>query len=140
MVILDTDHVSLAFWGRGPDADNVRRRVSSFPASQVNASIISYEEQTRGWLVFAAKAKTTAQQVEAYRRLETHLELYKQIPIVGFTSAAAVHFQRLRKLVRIGTMDLKIASIALAHGATVITRNLADFRQVPDLVIEDWTK
>jgi tRNA(fMet)-specific endonuclease VapC len=38
-----------------------------------------------------------------------------------------------------GTLDLKIAVIVLAHVATLLTRNLADFRKVPGLRIEDWT-
>jgi predicted nucleic acid-binding protein len=41
--------------------------------------------------------------------------------------------------VRIGTMDLRIASIALANGFTLLTRNLVDFQQVPGLKVEDWT-
>jgi len=35
-------------------------------------------------------------------------------------------------------MDLKIASIVLAHQATLLSRNLRDFQQVSDLRVEDW--
>ena len=40
--------------------------------------------------------------------------------------------------IRIGTLDLRIASITLAYDATLLTRNIADFRQVPGLKIENW--
>jgi len=38
----------------------------------------------------------------------------------------------------IGPNDLLIASIALAHGATLITHNTEEFKRVPDLILEDW--
>jgi predicted nucleic acid-binding protein len=31
-----------------------------------------------------------------------------------------------------------IAAIALAHGATVVTRNLRHLRQIPGLGVENW--
>jgi tRNA(fMet)-specific endonuclease VapC len=80
-----------------------------------------------------------SEQIEFYRRLHEQLTFYGSLQLVDFT-AAAVEFQRLRKLkLRVGTMDLKIAALALAHGATLFARSLADFRQVPGLPIEDAT-
>jgi tRNA(fMet)-specific endonuclease VapC len=35
-------------------------------------------------------------------------------------------------------MDLKIAAIALAYDATVLTRNVSDFGKVTGLKVEDW--
>jgi tRNA(fMet)-specific endonuclease VapC len=35
-------------------------------------------------------------------------------------------------------MDLKIAAIVLARGATLLTRNTADFRKIPGMDTEDW--
>ncbi|MFZ2279272.1 MAG: type II toxin-antitoxin system VapC family toxin [Prosthecobacter sp.] len=40
--------------------------------------------------------------------------------------------------VRIGTHDLKIACITLAHDALLLTRNTVDFAQVPGLRFENW--
>jgi predicted nucleic acid-binding protein len=37
-------------------------------------------------------------------------------------------------------MDLLIAATALVHGHTLVTHNLKDFANIPDLSIEDWLK
>jgi tRNA(fMet)-specific endonuclease VapC len=41
--------------------------------------------------------------------------------------------------IRIGTMDLRIASICIVNNAILVTRNRKDFQQVPDLNFEDWS-
>ena len=52
---------------------------------------------------------------------------------------AAVHFERLKHLrQKVGTQDLKIACIALAHDATLLSRNVQDFVIVPGLRVENW--
>jgi tRNA(fMet)-specific endonuclease VapC len=38
----------------------------------------------------------------------------------------------------IGPIDTLIAAIALTHGVTLVTHNLAEFSRVPGLKIEDW--
>jgi tRNA(fMet)-specific endonuclease VapC len=69
-----------------------------------------------------------------------HLDNYRRIPVLAFDEAAAVVFQRLRRThLQIGTMDLKIAAIVLSRDATLLSRNLIDFCQVPGLRVENWT-
>jgi len=90
---------------------------------------------------FLAQARSVEKQVAAYRRLKDVLERYLKINVLGFDEAAAFEFKRLQGLrLRIGTMDLKIAAIALANDATLLTRNLKDFGLVPGLRVEDWTE
>ena len=38
----------------------------------------------------------------------------------------------------IGDLDLFIASIALANGHTLITRNIKHFERMPGLTVESW--
>ena len=91
-------------------------------------------------LAFQAQARTSERQVNAYRKLKRHLDAYLKIQVLEFTTEAATEFERLQRLrPRIGTMDLRIAAIALVHDATVLTKNAKDFSRVPNLRIEDWT-
>ena len=139
MYIFDTDHLSVLERG-GVEAQRLMQRLANVNSTQVAASIISYEEQMRGWLSYIAKAKTVEQQVEPYKQLKQQLTNYCTIPILEFDEQAAQEFQRLRKAYpRLGTMDLKIASITLVNKAVLLTRNSADFGQIAGLSIENWT-
>ena len=139
MYFLDTDCQSLLDRD-SPEARRLTERLLFVRPEEVAVTIVTYEEQMRGWLAWIAQAKTMALQVEGYRRLRQHIERFRVIPVVDFDAVAASEFERLRKEgVRIGTMDLKIASIALAHRATVLTRNLRDYEKVPGLSCMDWT-
>jgi tRNA(fMet)-specific endonuclease VapC len=139
MYLLDTDHLSVLERG-GAVAERLRRRLQVVPPDEVAATVVSYEEQTRGWLSFMARARSLEDQVTAYSYFQRHLQVFCVVPWIAFDTAAAAIVQQLqRQRIRIGTMDLKIASIALAQQASLLTRNVADFRQVPGLHIEDWT-
>lgn len=61
--------------------------------------------------------------------------------VLPVTVAAAAEFDRLREHKnpkKIGRDDLLIAAIVLTHRATLVTRNVKDFRHIPDLSIENW--
>ncbi|MGH9833545.1 MAG: type II toxin-antitoxin system VapC family toxin [Blastocatellia bacterium] len=71
--------------------------------------------------------------------MKRHLDTYLEIRVLEFDAEAATEFQRLQRLrLKVGTMDLKIAAIALAREATVLTKNIKDFSRVPELRVEDW--
>jgi tRNA(fMet)-specific endonuclease VapC len=137
--LLDTDHLTIAEQDT-PEGFNLGRRLAEVPPDEVAVTIVTYEEQMRGWLAYLARARTLEQQVAAYRRLRLHVERYRRIPLMDFDDQAATEFARLRSArIRIGTMDLKIAAIALANEATLLSRNLADFGKISGLRVEDWT-
>ena len=65
---------------------------------------------------------------------------FARMNVLPFDSQAAETFAELRRSgVRVGTMDLRIGSIALVRSLTVLTRNTVDFERIPGLRVEDWT-
>ena len=139
MRILDTDHMTLLERG-GIGAFALDLRLAQIPIREIATTIISYEEQMRGWLSFVSQAKTVPLLIEAYAALQGHIEAYRSTLILDYDAMAAAEFERLRQArVRIGAADLKIAAICLANNATLLTRNLKDFQQVPGLRFEDWS-
>ena len=141
MIILDTDCLSLLNRENVLQSSKLRQNLERFSPDELFTTIITFEEQMRGWLAFIAKAKTPEQQIHAYGKLHQALEAYRNTTVLGFDENAAKVFQDLKsQKIRIGTMDLKIASIAIANKAILVSRNLKDFEQVPDLSVQDWTK
>jgi tRNA(fMet)-specific endonuclease VapC len=139
MHIFDTDHFSLSDRGASAESQRLRFRLSKLKSHEVATTIITFEEQMRGWLSWLAQARSLPQQVERYRKLSQLLVKYRDVFVLDFDEKAAAEFQRLQKLrLRVGTMDLKIAAIALSHDAVLLTRNLVDFQKVPGLKVEDW--
>jgi tRNA(fMet)-specific endonuclease VapC len=108
---------------------------------QFYTTIITVEEQMRGWLALIAKARKLEREVAAYARLLGLIEYFRDRPILPYDDAASAHFGDLKsRKLRVGTLDLKIAAIALANHALLVTRNRVDFDHIPGLRVEDWTK
>ncbi|SRR5579884_383466 len=140
MVILDTDHMSLLEWTGSPPAQKLESRLKRLPSDQISTTVINYEEQLRGWMAMLAKAPKLKAQIQIYGRLRSQLRIFCRLAILVFDENAAVEFARLRKDgPRMGTMDLKIAAIALTQNATLLSRNRRDFGQITGLKLEDWT-
>jgi tRNA(fMet)-specific endonuclease VapC len=138
MIVLDTDHVSELQRTSVPAA-RLLGRMRAFSDLEVVTTIITVEEQFRGRLATIRHRKTALDEVPAYRELGRLIEFHATWTILPFDQSSALQFEALKKLrIRIGPMDLKIASIVLASGATLLSANLRDFQQVPGLQVEDW--
>lgn len=139
MVLLDTEPMTV-LEREGPGLELLNARLAKIPLDDLATTIISYEEQTRGWLAYVARMKTEPERIRAYTFLKRHLDIYCRVAVVQYDDKAAAEFERLKQAkIRIGTMDLKIASIALANNATLLIRNLSDFSKIPNLKAEDWS-
>ncbi len=135
LYVLDTDHASL-FQRRHP---GVVRRVLAVPDQDLATTVVSAEEQMRGWLSVLHRASGT-RPIKAYALFHGALDYFRTIRLLDFDSAAFARYEELlHQKIRIGTKDLRIAAITLASNGVLVTRNARDFSQVQGLRLEDWS-
>ena len=140
MYVLDSDHLSILQRQSGLEFSNLVKRCAAFNPSDFFITIISFHEQVNGWTKYVARAKNAPALTRGYMELEGILESFVRAQVLPFRAAAADIYNELRKRrVRIGAMDLRIASTVIANQMTLLTRNTVDFERVPDLTFEDWT-
>ena len=140
MFIIDTDHIGILQRQSGSPYQRMSQRIAGHLPTDFYVAIVSFHEQILGWNAYIARAKDQTGIVRGYGRLEKILSDFSRSQVLPFDEAAADIFDDLRsQKIRIGTMDLRIGSIALATGMTVLSRNLVDFQRVPNLNAEDWT-
>jgi tRNA(fMet)-specific endonuclease VapC len=136
---MDTDIISFHQLGHGPEYDAIDAHRDT-RGEVVAVTIVSFEEQMRGWLAKCAGVRDLTDYIVGTANLHRALRYYHEQEILDFDIAAAAEFRYLKGLkLRIGTMDLRIAAIARSRDATIVTHNTSDFRRVPGLRIEDWT-
>ena len=139
VILLDTDHFSVLKYRANARRDVLLERMDQSEETDFALTPITLEEQTRGWLAKIHAAKSAQAEVPFYALLTGLFQYVAAWRVVAFDAAAAETFDRLRRdRIRIGTMDLKIASIALTQDALLLSANLRDFQQVPGLRVENW--
>jgi tRNA(fMet)-specific endonuclease VapC len=133
---LDTDVLSLLIQGN----EAVRAHVQALTGNRFSVTIVTVEETLTGWYSQIRQAKNDARLVRTYAELQRSVEFFRQIQILPFGDAAATIYRQLRtEHRRRGKNDLRIAAIALACGAVVISRNQRDFRDIVGLAVSDWS-
>ena len=140
MYLLDSDHLTILWYDSGKSYDALSSRIADHSDDRFAVSIVTIEEQLRGWLAYVAKASAVEGAIKGYSKLREVIQRFGEINVLDFDSAAAGVFVELKSQgVRVGTMDLRIAAIAIANDLTLLTRNTIDFERVPKLSFEDWT-
>jgi tRNA(fMet)-specific endonuclease VapC len=121
MIIADTDVLIDYLEGRGPGAEAV---FQALRRDQLQTTTINYFELLAG-------ARRPRQQESILALLESIQIL--PLDVDAARRAAEVRQQLERSGIGIGMGDSLIAGIALARGATLLTRNQRHFERVPGL-------
>ncbi len=138
MFVLDTVHVTEYQRGTSAAAQRLKQRLDS-ATEPYATTIITVEENMRGWMAAIRRTNDPRRQIDGYSRFQRLFNFYATWNILEWNAAVVDEFESLRQAgIRVGTMDLKIASIVLANDATLLTRNTNDFNRIPGLRIEDW--
>jgi len=134
--LLDTNHYS-ALTDSSALGEKIRDKAVDADA-ELFTSIITVQKVSQGWFAWINGRPPGLEQVHGYAEFQHNLEAFSRITVLPFDDGAAWHFTELKQQrLRVGTMDLKIAAICLAHDAMLLTRNRVDVEKVPNLKIEN---
>ena len=137
MFVLDTNHVTeLAY--RSLAGERLRNRILEAGGTVVT-TVVTLEEEFRGLLAKANRARDDGEQILVYQKMIERVNFFSRWVVLPLDVESAEGVRRLRSQgIRIGKQDLRIASITMAHGATLLTRNTVDFVKVPGLRFDNW--
>jgi tRNA(fMet)-specific endonuclease VapC len=133
--VLDTDTITYHQLGRPA----VVARLGQADPRTMATTVITLTEQLQGRLAAVRRQRDGVGLVRAYQLLQATHAYFCQVPVLPFDDVALVVYRGLgERRLRIGTQDLRIAAITLAHQATLVTSNRRHFDQIPELPIDDW--
>ena len=135
---LDTDSFTLAYYKKSGVAERIEKERLT---DTVEVPMITRLEVLQGRISSILKVADAEQLVSAIDRLRRSEEFLAEFDLAPLSDKAGVFFGRFhaeKKYRKIGRADLLIACIALAHNATLVTRNTKDFAVVPGLKLENW--
>ncbi len=137
MFVLDTNHVTeLAY--RSLAGERLRNRILEAGGTVVT-TVVTLEEEFRRLLAKANRARDDGEQILVYQKMIERVNFFSRWVVLPLDVESAEGVRRLRSQgIRIGKQDLRIASITMAHGATLLTRNTVDFVKVPGLRFDNW--
>src|SRR5262245_1690195 len=131
----------MLFRGDAQILPQLKARLEREPNRGRVTAVVCAQEVIAGWMSHINSARTPDELLLGYERLRVAIEKCSTMSLLPYDATAHEMFESLRKMCRrLGTMDLRVAAVALTNNATLLTRNLRDFRQVPGLRVEDWSR
>ena len=135
MIVADTNVVSELM--RDEPDPRVVAWAQSLDHSDVTITVITVEEVERGLARLPAGRRRTALTERWHQLLEAYADaiLAYDVPAARATAQALVHREKAGRPISLA--DAEIAGICLTRGATLATRNTADFAPIPHLTLVD---
>ena len=137
MIFLDSDHLTVLKYSTGERSQRLRARLDAATGEIIGTTVVNIEEQMRGWIAAIAKERQPRRQIAAYRELAQLFEFIRRF-YIGLLSDSAVDLLDHFGGIQISKSDRKIAAIAIANGALLLTANRRDYEQIPGLRFENW--
>jgi len=138
MFILDTDVLSIVQRREQPASGRLMQQLNERSIGDFHITVITVHEQMMGANAYIKRSRNARAVAFGYQLIQQAITDYQRFTALPYDEQGASLFDELRNQgVRIGTMDLRIASIALTNDFTVLTRNTVDFEKVPRLKFED---
>lgn len=138
MNVLDTDVLSSFAYGTA----SIVQMVNAQPPEMLSIPIIAIEEIFRGRLAAIRKFDTahqTEKRLQAYIHLqESFIKLNRFNVLTLHPAAEALAMQWKHAKIKVGIQDMRIAAIAIINNATLVTRNVRDYAQIPSLNYTTW--
>jgi tRNA(fMet)-specific endonuclease VapC len=99
MILLDTDMMTTLHAPASSARDRLVQRLETADEAgeEVVVSIVSFEEQMRGWMSVISRARDAAGQVPGYEHLRRLIDQYHEMQVLDFGDSAASRFQALRR-------------------------------------------
>lgn len=137
MIILDTNVVSELM--RPAPSPAIASALAKYPATELYSSSITLAEILYG-IELLPDGKRKSELLSGAERL---FKVVLQGHILSFDESAAEQFSRIAAEKRrrgrpIAEFDAQIAAIACVHGATLATRNTADFEDCGIRLFNPW--
>ena len=131
MFALDTNTVSDYFRGD----PQVVPKLQALPPSQVGIpSLVAYELRNGLLRLPETAARRRRQALEQFLAAVHRFDFNEP----ASTLAANIRASLEREGAPIGPHDVLIAATAMAHGATLVTRNVREFCRIEGLILQNW--
>jgi tRNA(fMet)-specific endonuclease VapC len=135
LYVIDTDMFSLYQHGHA----ELTAKLDAHPAQDLAITVITVEEELSGWYSLLRKVRRPEEQAEVYERLARAIPVLARWKILPMTHSAILRYETLKRMnLNVRKMDLRIAAVVLEIGAVLVSRNLRDFRRIPNLAVENW--